>query len=282
MGLLAELGKRTLIMGILNVTPDSFSDGGLYLEHEKAIAHGLKLVEDGADIVDVGGESTRPGADPVPLEEELRRVIPVIEGLRSASRVTISIDTYKAAVAEAALRAGADMINDISAMRFDPRMAEVVRKYDVPVVLMHMQGEPRTMQANPHYNDLVGEVGAFLQERLSAAAAAGIAPERLILDPGIGFGKTVEHNLELLRRLAELKRLGRPILIGPSRKSFIGRLSDLPPGDRLPGTIATVVLGIANGADIVRVHDVLEVKRAVQVADAIIRGDRKWISPSRS
>lgn len=273
MGLLADLGRRTLIMGILNVTPDSFSDGGLYLEHERAIAHGLKLVEDGADIIDVGGESSRPGANPVPVEEELRRVIPVIKGLREKSRIAISIDTYKAPVAEAALAAGANMVNDISALRFDEAMAGLLAERGVPVVLMHMQGEPRTMQENPQYADVVSDIVAFLSERIAAASAAGIA--QIIIDPGIGFGKRVEHNLEILRRLAELKALERPILIGPSRKSFIGQLSGAPLDSRLPGTLASVVLGIAGGADIVRVHDVLEVKRAVQVADAIIRGDLK-------
>jgi dihydropteroate synthase len=274
---LAELGlgERTLIMGVVNVTPDSFSDGGLYADPERAIAHALALAEEGADIIDIGGESTRPGAVPVPVEVELERVIPVIKGLSKEVKVPISIDTYKAAVAEAALEAGAAMVNDISALRFDPRMSEVLRGCEAPVVLMHMQGEPRTMQENPRYDDVVGEIGAFLRERVAAAVEAGIAPERLILDPGIGFGKTVAHNLEILRRLDELKALGRPILIGPSRKSFIGQLSGAPVGERLPGTIAAVVLGIARGADIVRVHDVRAVKQAVILADAIIRGERR-------
>jgi dihydropteroate synthase len=274
---LAELGlgERTLIMGVVNVTPDSFSDGGLYVDPERAIAHALALAEEGADIIDIGGESTRPGAAPVPVEVELERVIPVIKGLSKEVKVPISIDTYKAAVAEAALEAGAAMVNDISALRFDPRMSEVLRGCEAPVVLMHMQGEPRTMQENPRYDDVVGEIGAFLRERVAAAVEAGIAPERLILDPGIGFGKTVAHNLEILRRLDELKALGRPILIGPSRKSFIGQLSGAPVGERLPGTIAAVVLGIARGADIVRVHDVRAVKQAVILADAIIRGERR-------
>jgi dihydropteroate synthase len=273
MELLVELGKRTFVMGILNATPDSFSDGGLYLQSEQAIAHGLRLAEDGADIIDVGGESTRPGAKPVSVEEEIHRVIPVIEGIRRESEIVISIDTYKAPVAEAALAAGANMINDISALRFDEAMVDLLAEHDVPVVLMHMQGEPQTMQENPQYNDVILDIITFLRERITAAVAAGVS--QIIVDPGIGFGKTVEHNLEILRRLDELKSLGRPILIGPSRKSFIGRLSSAPLGGRLPGTIASVVLGIAKGADIVRVHDILEVKRAVQVADAIIRGDRR-------
>jgi len=275
MARLAELGKRTLIMGILNITPDSFSDGGLYLEHERAIAHGLELIESGADIIDIGGESTRPGADPVPLEEELHRVIPVIEGIRKESDVMISVDTYKAQVAEAALAAGAGMINDISALRFDEEMIDVLLKHDVPIVLMHMQGTPRTMQEDPQYNNVVSDIIEFLRERIAAATAAGIPRERLIVDPGIGFGKLLQHNLEILRRLDELRALGRPILIGPSRKSFIGQLTGASVEERLPGTIASLVLGIMKGADIIRVHDVREARQAVQVADAIIRGDHR-------
>lgn len=271
--MLAELGKRTLLMGILNVTPDSFSDGGLYLERERAVAHALELAEEGADIVDVGGESSRPGAAAIPVKEELRRVIPVIEGIRQESNILISIDSYKAPVVQQALGAGAGMVNDISALRYDGEMLDVLAKHDVPVVLMHMQGEPRTMQENPQYVDVLSDIIGFLEERVAAATAAGIAQERLIIDPGIGFGKLLQHNLEILRRLDELRSLGRPILIGPSRKSFIGQLTGRPADGRLPGTIASVVLGIIKGADMVRVHDVGEVKRAVQVADAIIRGD---------
>lgn len=270
---LKDLGKRTLVMGILNVTPDSFSDGGRYLEKERAIAHGLKLVQEEADIIDVGGESTRPGAAPVPAEEELQRVIPVIEGIRKETDVMISIDTYKANVAQAALEAGAGMVNDISALRFDEEMFDVLIKYDVPVVLMHLQGTPRTMQENPEYDDVVSDIVQFLRARIAAAAAGGISQERLIIDPGIGFGKLLEHNLEILRRLDELKLLGRPVLIGPSRKSFIGQLTGAPMEERLWGTIASVVLGAAKRADIVRVHQVGQVKQAVRVADAIIRGD---------
>jgi len=273
--LFGELGQRTLVMGIVNVTPDSFSDGGLYLQRERAIAHALELVEQGADIIDVGGESTRPGAEPVPLEEELRRVIPVVEGIRKESDVCISVDTYKAEVAEAALAAGADMVNDVSALRFDGRMAEVIARWQAPVVLMHMRGEPRTMQQNPHYEDVISEIAEFLRERIAAAVAAGIPRERIIIDPGIGFGKRLEHNLEIFRRLGELKAKvqGQPLLIGPSRKSFIGELTGLPVEERLEGTIASVVAAILGGADIVRVHDVGQVKRAVLVADAILRGD---------
>ncbi len=271
--MLAELGKRTLLMGILNVTPDSFSDGGVYLERERAVAHALELAEEGADIIDVGGESSRPGAAAIPVKEELRRVIPVIEGIRQESNILISIDSCKAPVVQQALGAGAGMVNDISALRYDGEMLDVLAKHDVPVVLMHMQGEPRTMQENPQYVDVLSDIINFLQERVAAATAAGIAQERLIIDPGIGFGKLLQHNLEILRRLDELRSLGRPILIGPSRKSFIGQLTGGPADGRLPGTIASVVLGIIKGADMVRVHDVGEVKRAVQVADAIIRGD---------
>ena len=270
---LKELGQRTLIMGILNVTPDSFSDGGLYFDRERAIAHGLELVEEGADIIDVGGESTRPGAAPVPTKEELCRVIPVIEFLRKETDVVISIDTYKANVAAAALAAGAGMVNDISALRFDGEMIDVLIRYDVPIVLMHMQGRPQTMQESPQYNDVVLDIIEFLRERIAAAAAAGISKKRLIIDPGIGFGKLLKHNLEILRRLDEFKDLGRPILIGPSRKSFIGQLTGAPLKERLPGTIASIVLGIIKGAEIVRVHDVREAQQAIQVADAIIRGD---------
>jgi dihydropteroate synthase len=273
MGLLAELGKRTLLMGVLNVTPDSFSDGGLYLGREKAIAHGLEMVEEGADIIDVGAESTRPGAAPVTAEEEVRRVIPVIEGIRKQSNIMISIDSYKAQVVQQALEAGAGMVNDISALRFDEGMLEVLAKYDVPFVLMHMQGEPRTMQENPQYIDVVSDIIDFLQKRIELATAAGIPQGRIIIDPGIGFGKLLQHNLEILRRLEELRSLGRPLLIGPSRKSFIGQLTGEPADGRLSGTIASVVLGIIKGADMVRVHDVGEVKRAIQVADAIMRGD---------
>jgi len=275
MELLAELGKRTLVMGVLNVTPDSFSDGGLYLERERAVAHGLELAEAGADIIDIGGESSRPGADPVPVEEELQRVLPVIEGIRKESDIMISIDTYKAQVAEAALAAGAGMVNDISALRFDEKMSDVLVKYDVPIVLMHMQGAPRTMQENPQYDDVVSEIIKFLQERIAAAVTAGISKRRLIIDPGIGFGKLLQHNLEILRRLDEFKALERPLLIGPSRKSFIGQLTGAAVEERLPGTIASIVLGIAKGAEIVRVHDVQAARQAVQVADAIIRGDQR-------
>jgi dihydropteroate synthase len=269
---LSALGKRTLVMGILNVTPDSFSDGGQFFALEQAVEHARRLIAEGADILDIGGESSRPGAQPVPEEEELRRVIPVIRALRKESAVPISIDTYKAAVAEAALEAGADIVNDISALRFDPQMMKVVAQACVPVVLMHMQGEPRTMQQNPVYTDVVREIKEFLAERIAFARAHGI--ERILIDPGIGFGKTVAHNIEILRRLDELRELQCPILIGTSRKSFIGRLggtdeNPLPPRERLEGTIASTVIAVLNGAQIVRVHDVAPMKRALAIVDAV-------------
>lgn len=270
--MLNNIGKRTLIMGILNVTPDSFSDGGLHYNLEDAVAQALKMVEEGADIIDIGGESTRPGSEPVPLEEELRRVIPVIKAIREESDTPISIDTYKAEVAEEALIAGADLINDISALRFDEELKDLAAKYQIPVVLMHMQGTPKTMQENPTYTDVVAEISAFFKERIAEACEAGIAEENIILDPGIGFGKRLEHNLEILRRLADFKSLGRPILLGTSRKSFIGQITKTPVGERLEGTIASTVIGIMNGADIVRVHDVRQVKRAAEIADAIKYG----------
>jgi dihydropteroate synthase len=271
---LAEIGRRTLIMGILNVTPDSFSDGGRYTTVEAAVAHAQRLVAEGADILDIGGESTRPGADPVPLEEELRRVLPVVRAVRRAlPEVCLSVDTYKARVAAEALEAGADLINDVSALRFDPEMARVVAQAGVPVVLMHMKGTPKTMQQNPTYQDVVREIVAFLRERIEFAVAQGIARERILVDPGIGFGKRPEHNTEILRRLGELRELGRPILLGTSRKSFLGALTKRPVEERLEETIASVVVGVLHGADIVRVHDVAPLKPALAVADAV-RYDR--------
>lgn len=257
------------LMGVVNVTPDSFSDGGLYLDPEAAIAHGEELAAAGAAILDIGGESTRPGAEEVPEAEELRRVVPVVAGL-AGSGAEISIDTSKAAVAAAALDAGAAIVNDVTALRGDPGMAALCAERGATVVLMHMLGDPRTMQRDPTYGDVVAEVGAFLAERLQAAVAAGIAEERIWLDPGIGFGKTAEHNLELLRRLPELRRLGRPLVIGTSRKSFIGRLDGSPAGERLGGTIASSVLAAAEGAEVLRVHDVREVAEAIKLAGAVL------------
>lgn len=264
-----ELGRRTLLMGILNVTPDSFSDGGRFMDPREAVAQGLRMLEEGADILDVGGESSRPGADPVPEEEEKGRVLPVIERLARERRALISVDTMKKGVAEGALRAGARIINDISAMRADPEMAKFAARSKAGVVIMHMQGDPRTMQLNPSYRDVVGEISSFLAERGRVAQESGVAAEAIVYDPGIGFGKTVEHNAEIIRRLAEFKALGRPLLVGPSRKSFIGRLlGDFPADRRLEGTAAAIAVCIAGGAAIVRVHDVSAMARVARVADA--------------
>jgi len=265
-----RFGQRTYIMGILNVTPDSFSDGGKFHKLEDALSQAHRLIAAGADIIDIGGESTRPGAKNVPVHEELKRVIPVISALRK-KKILISIDTRKAAVAEAALSAGAHIINDISALRHDPRMAKVAAKYKVPVILMHMLKNPKTMQKNPVYKDLIFDIMTYFQESLEIAGRAGIKENRLIIDPGFGFGKTVEHNLEILKRLKEFKVLGRPILIGTSRKSTIGKILSLPPGERLMGTAATVAIAISNGVDIIRVHDVAAMKKAAKMTDAIVR-----------
>jgi dihydropteroate synthase len=257
------------IMGVVNVTPDSFSDGGRFLDPGAAIAHGLELQNEGADILDIGGESTRPGADPVPEAEELRRVVPVISGLISAGvTARISIDTTKAAVAAAALEAGATLVNDVSALRADPELAGLVADTGADVCLMHMLGEPRTMQSDPRYGDVVAEVKAFLVQRMAFAIGRGIAKERIMLDPGIGFGKTGEHNLELLRRLEEIAAIGRPVVIGTSRKSFLGRITGREVDDRLAATIASNVIAFERGASVFRVHDVAPVRDALMVAAA--------------
>lgn len=266
-GLLSYAG-RTLVMGVVNVTPDSFSDGGLYLEPDKAISRGLELEDEGAAIIDVGGESTRPGARPIPAEEELRRVLPVVEGLARRLSIPLSIDTYKARVAEQAIAMGASMVNDISGLQFDAALAGVVARAGVPVVLSHIQGTPETMQRAPRYADLLGEVKASLQAGIALAECAGVSPDAIIVDPGIGFGKTAAHNLELLRRLSELQALGRPVLVGPSRKSFIGRVLGAD-GLVEEGTAAAVVAAILHGANLVRVHDVARLRWAVRMADAI-------------
>jgi dihydropteroate synthase len=257
-------------MGVVNVTPDSFSDGGLYLDPGAAVRHGLELADEGAAILDVGGESTRPGADPVDAAEETRRVVPVVERLAAAG-LRVSIDTTKVAVAEAALDAGAAIVNDVSAFRFSPELAGLVADRGVHCCLMHMLGEPRTMQDDPRYEDVVADVKAFLEERLAFATAEGVPEDRVWLDPGIGFGKTVEHNLELLRRLGEIVAIGRPVVVGTSRKSFLGKLAGgRPEGERLPGTIATNVLALERGASIFRVHDVAPVADALTVAAATV------------
>lgn len=267
-----DFSKKTYIMGILNVTPDSFSDGGLYFSEKKAIEHALKLVEDGADIIDVGGESTRPGSEPVTLEEEIRRTIPVIKAISKEIRVPISIDTYKAEVARHALDAGATMVNDISGLRFDPYMPAVVAEYGVPVVIMHIKGRPKDMQQNPVYDALIPEIMDYLRISIRLAIKFGIKEDRIIIDPGIGFGKTFEHNLEIINNLKEFTLLEMPLAIGVSRKAFIGRiLGDLPPQERLEGTAAAVAIAIYNGANIIRVHDVKEMVRVARVVDSIIR-----------
>jgi dihydropteroate synthase len=263
------------VMGVVNVTPDSFSDGGLFSDARAAVQHGRQLVHDGADILDVGGESTRPGADPVGLDEELRRVIPVVEAL-AADGHAVSVDTSKAAVAERALAAGASLVNDVTALRADERMVEVVASADCRCCLMHMRGEPRTMQDAPRYGDVVGEVAAFLLERIAFAGEHGIAAERLLVDPGIGFGKTVRHNLELLAGLPRIVALGPPVLVGTSRKGFLGTLVSgpdrplPPPDERLAGTIATNVLAFERGARVFRVHDVAAVHDALTIAAATL------------
>jgi dihydropteroate synthase len=255
-------------MGVVNVTPDSFSDGGRYLDARAAVAHGEELLRDGASILDVGGESTRPGAKEVDEAEELRRVEPVVEVL--AKETTVSIDTSKLAVAEAALDAGASIVNDVTAFRRDPEMAALCAERGVGVVLMHMPGNPRTMQNDPRYDDVVDDVKAFLAGRVEFAVGEGIAEERLWLDPGIGFGKTLEHNLELLRRLAELRELGRPLVIGASRKSFIGKVDGSTVDERIGGSLASAVIAAAEGADVLRVHDVAETAQALAVTSAIL------------
>jgi dihydropteroate synthase len=262
-----------VVIGVVNVTPDSFSDGGKWLDPAAAIAHGRELVAQGADILDVGGESTRPGAEPVGEAEELRRVLPVLHGLADAG-ARLSIDTSKAAVAAAAIDAGATLVNDVTALRGDPRMATLIAARGSDVCLMHMLGEPRTMQRHPRYDDVVDEVKAFLAARLAFAVAHGIDEQRVWLDPGIGFGKTIDHNLELLSRLDELVALGRPVVVGTSRKSFLGTITGRDAGGRVAGTIATNVLALARGASVFRVHDVAEAHDALAVAAATLRG--RW------
>ncbi|HEU4340552.1 MAG TPA: dihydropteroate synthase [Candidatus Binatia bacterium] len=261
--------RRTVVMGILNITPDSFFDGGRRLDLDKAVAAGIELAEAGADIIDIGGESTRPGAEPVSEDEELDRVMPVIRGLRQALRTPLSIDTYKARVARAALGEGVDIVNDISALRFDSEMISVITEEKIPVVLMHMQGTPKTMQLDPRYGDALEEVKSFLADRVRFARDAGVAAQNIIIDPGIGFGKTVDHNLVLMRGLPALAAMGQPLLVGASRKGFIGRILEVEPEDRLEGSLAAAVAAVLGGAAIVRVHDVKETRRAIRIADAI-------------
>ena len=257
-------------MGVVNVTPDSFFDGGLYFEPARAIDRALALAAEGADIIDIGGESSRPGSNPIPAKEEKKRILPVVEVLRQNNSALISVDTTKAEVAEAALAAGADIINDISAGRFDPRMLPIAARSGAAVILMHMKGTPRTMQIAPHYDDVLGEVKAFLGERLEAAESCGLPRESVLLDPGIGFGKQLDHNLILLNNLGALAELGRPLVVGVSRKSFIGKILNIEAQDRLEGTIAAAVVSILRGASLLRVHDIQAVKQAVAVAEAIM------------
>lgn len=265
-----ELGKRTYIMGILNVTPDSFSDGGRFEELGYAVDHAFQLVAQGADIIDVGGESTRPGHKEVSGEEELARVLPVVKKLNALTPVPVSVDTYKASVARACLEAGAAVINDVWGLQREPEIARVAAHYGVPVVAMHNQ------EGTVYATDILTAMKDFFEKTLEIAYKAGISQSNMILDPGIGFGKTVEQNIAVMGRLAELKAMGYPILLGTSRKSTIGRILDLPPEERVEGTIATTVLGIQQGIDIVRVHDVVQNKRAALVADAIVRGYAPW------
>jgi len=266
-----DLSSRTFVMGILNVTPDSFSDGGLFRRPEEAVLHGVRMAEEGADILDVGGESTRPGSEPVTLEEESRRVLPVIEGLAKRVKVPLSIDTTKSQVAERALQAGASMVNDTSGLTDDLQTAYVAAKHGAALVLMHRKGQPEVMQEDPRYDDLIGEIASFLKASARKAKDAGVGEDQIAIDPGIGFGKTLEHNLYLLKHLTELSVLGKPILIGPSRKSFIGKILNLPVEDRMEGTAAAVTAAVLNGAALVRVHDVKEMVRVIRVADAIRR-----------
>lgn len=267
-----DFSRKTYIMGILNVTPDSFSENGLYFDGSDAIKRAWRMAEEGADIIDIGGESTRPGSEPLPIEEELRRIIPIIKALSKEISVPMSIDTYKSEVAQRALDAGASIVNDISGLRFDPGMAKVVSEHKVPVVIMHIKGTPKDMQKNPVYAALIPEIMDSLRESIQVAKDAGISEDKIIIDPGIGFGKTFDQNLEIIHNLSAFTLMEKTVLIGPSRKAFIGRaLGDVPPEQRLEGTAAAVAISILNGADIVRVHDVKEMVKVARMADAIKR-----------
>lgn len=266
-----NLRERPLIMGILNVTPDSFYDGGKFKSVEEAVAAAVKMEEEGADIIDIGGESTRPGSEPVSLREELKRVMPVLKEVRKRIKIPISIDTYKSEVAKEALEEGAEIVNDISGLSFDKKMAEIVSKYNAYCVIMHIKGKPKTMQKRVYYQDVIKEVYDFLQERVAYAEKKGIKREKIIIDPGIGFGKKLEHNIEIIRRLGEFKSLNLPILVGHSRKSFIGQILSLPPEERLIGSLAAAVILLFNGANILRVHDVKATKQALEIFWAIMK-----------
>lgn len=268
---------HTLVMGILNLTPDSFYDGGRYADPDAALKQARRMVDEGADIIDIGGESTRPGSDPVPLDEELRRVVPIVRKVKEGLKTLVSIDTYKSEVARRALDAGADIVNDISGVRFDPDMPGLLKSRGCPVVVMHMKGTPKDMQQNPHYDDVVGEVREYFDERVDALCGLGIDRSRVILDPGIGFGKRVEDNLALMARLEDLRVDGLPLLVGASRKSVIGAVLDLPLEERLEGTLALTALAVAKGVKIIRVHDVKENVRVVRMVEAVkgYQGDAK-------
>jgi len=269
--LLPDIGRRTCVMGVLNVTPDSFFDKGRFFDKKKAVHRALEMAHEGADIIDIGGESTRPGSAGASAAEELKRVLPVVEAVAAKAGVPVSVDTRKSEVAEEALKAGASVINDISGLRHDREMAGVAARYGAGLIVMHMKGAPENMQENPSYGDLIGEITGSLRESIDIAKQAGVAEDNIIIDPGIGFGKTVEHNLMILNRLGEFKSLGRPICVGVSRKAFIGKLlGGVPPEARLSGTLAACAIAIMKGADILRVHDIKEAKEAATVADSIL------------
>ena len=265
--------KQSLIMGILNVTPDSFSDGGKYLEKKTAINHALEMIDQGADIIDIGGESTRPFSDPVSLKEEISRVVPVIEGIRKKSDICISIDTTKSQVATAALNSGASVINDVSAMEVDPLMVDVALKFDCPLIIMHMKGTPKNMQDNPQYESLISDIKDYLLDRTDFIISKGINPKKIVIDPGIGFGKTVENNFEIIKNLNHFTTMNFPVLLGASRKSFIGISLNLPEKDRLEGSLAANIIGLQNGAKIFRVHDVAETNKALIIANKIFNSN---------
>ena len=264
------LHKRTLIMGVLNLTPDSFFDAGRYYDPDEAIVRAQEMVEQGADIIDIGGESTRPGAEPVQEEIELARILPVIRRLVGEIEIPISVDTYKSGVASRALREGAAMINDISGFHFDPQMPQVIAEFQVPVVVMHTSGKPKTMQQHACYQELINDIIAYLEEGVQVGLAAGISPDKFIIDPGLGFGKTRANNLRILRELPQFQSLDKPIMIGASRKSFIGKVLDLPLEERLEGSLAAAAVAIFNGANIIRTHDVKETRRVAMMVDAIL------------
>jgi len=265
--------KQSLIMGILNVTPDSFSDGGKYLEKKTAINHALEMIDQGADIIDIGGESTRPFSDPVSLKEEISRVVPVIEGIRKKSDICISIDTTKSQVATAALNSGASVINDVSAMEVDPLMVDVALKFDCPLIIMHMKGTPKNMQDDPQYESLISDIKDYLLDRTDFIISKGINPKKIVIDPGIGFGKTVENNFEIINNLKHFTSMDFPVLLGASRKSFIGISLNLPEEDRLEGSLAANIIGFQNGAKIFRVHDVAETNKALIIANKIFNSN---------